>query len=132
MPKFGRRSKQNLLSCHPDLVRVFDEVIKHFDCSILCGHRGEDEQNELYLSIPPKTQVQFPNSKHNSNPSMAVDIAPYPINWKDRDRFHYFAGFVKGIAQGMDIEIRWGGDWDSDTEVRDNRFDDLVHFEIIL
>jgi hypothetical protein len=30
----------------------------------------------------------------------------------------------------MDIPLRWGGDWDSDTEVNDNGFDDLVHFEL--
>ena len=31
----------------------------------------------------------------------------------------------------MGIKIRWGGDWDSDTQVNDNKFDDLVHFEEI-
>ena len=31
----------------------------------------------------------------------------------------------------MGIDLRWGGDWDRDTEVRDNTFDDLVHFEIV-
>ena len=30
----------------------------------------------------------------------------------------------------MDINLRWGGDWDQDTEVKDNRFDDLGHFEL--
>ena len=34
-------------------------------------------------------------------------------------------------AKSMGIDIRWGGDWDRDTEVRDNKFDDLVHFEIV-
>ena len=28
-------------------------------------------------------------------------------------------------------KIRWGGDWDSDGEIKDNNFDDLVHIEII-
>jgi hypothetical protein len=31
----------------------------------------------------------------------------------------------------MGIELRWGGDWSMDFEVKDNRFDDLVHFEIV-
>jgi peptidoglycan L-alanyl-D-glutamate endopeptidase CwlK len=30
----------------------------------------------------------------------------------------------------MGIKIRWGGDWDSDGDINDNRFDDLVHVEI--
>ena len=66
----------------------------------------------------------------NANPSRAVDVAPYPIDWSDRERFTYFAGFVKGIASQMGIDIIWGGDWDNDTDLKDNGFDDLVHFEL--
>jgi len=28
------------------------------------------------------------------------------------------------------MKIRWGGDWDMDTQTKDNKFDDLVHFEL--
>lgn len=28
-------------------------------------------------------------------------------------------------------EVRWGGDWNNNTELKDNSFDDLVHFELI-
>ena len=44
MPKFGNRSKQRLETCHEDLQEIFNEVIKYFDCSVLCGHRGEEDQ----------------------------------------------------------------------------------------
>ena len=54
----------------------------------------------------------------------------YPIDWEDRERFSYFAGFVKGVAWRLNIRVRWGGDWDGDTELSDNNFDDLVHFEL--
>jgi len=30
----------------------------------------------------------------------------------------------------MGFKIRWGGDWDMDTHTKDNKFDDLVHFEM--
>ena len=60
----------------------------------------------------------------------AVDLAPYPINWNDRDRFHYMGGMVRGIAKQLNLNVRWGGDWDSDGETKDNNFDDLVHIEI--
>jgi peptidoglycan L-alanyl-D-glutamate endopeptidase CwlK len=42
----------------------------------------------------------------------------------------YFAGFVKGVASQMGIPIRWGGDWNSDNNLKDNKFDDLPHFEL--
>jgi len=129
MPGYSERSKDRLLTCDPKLQVVFSEVIKHFDHAILEGHRGRDSQNEKYRQ--GLSRLKWPKSKHNSEPSAAVDAAPYPIDWEDRERFHFFAGFVKGIAAGIGIEIRWGGDWDSDTEVKDNRFDDLPHFELV-
>jgi len=129
MPQFSARSLSRLDTCEQDLQDVFEEVIKHFDCTILCGHRGEEEQNKAF--VLRRTKVQFPNSKHNSIPSKAVDAVPYPINWNDRERMTYFAGFVKGVAASKGIKIRWGGDWDQDTEVMDNGFDDLPHFELV-
>jgi peptidoglycan L-alanyl-D-glutamate endopeptidase CwlK len=35
-----------------------------------------------------------------------------------------------GVASQMGLKIRWGGDWDMDTQTKDNKFDDLVHFEL--
>ena len=83
MPYFGRRSKKQLSTCDKKLQDVFNEVIKHVDCSVLEGHRGE------------------------------------------------FAGFVLGIAKSIGITLRWGGDWDRDWTVMDNKFDDFPHFELI-
>jgi peptidoglycan L-alanyl-D-glutamate endopeptidase CwlK len=129
MAKFGKRSTYNLLSCDPRLVKVFKAVVIEFDCSVLCGHRGEEEQNEAFDEW--RSKLEYPKSKHNSMPSMAVDVVPYPVDWNDKERFYYFAGYAKGIAATMGVKLRWGGDWDSDTEVKDNGFQDLPHFEII-
>ena len=129
MPYFGRRSKKQLSTCDKKLQDVFNEVIKHVDCSVLEGHRGEVRQNELYEE--GKTKVYFPNGRHNANPSRAVDVVPYPIDWDDRERFHLFAGFVLGIAKSIGMTLRWGGDWDRDWTVMDNKFDDFPHFELI-
>jgi len=128
LPKFGSRSKERLTTCDERLQKVFNEVIKYVDCSVLEGHRGEERQNRLFEE--GKTKVTYPNGRHNSNPSNAVDVTPYPINWEDRERQTLFAGFVIGIARSMGITLRWGGDWDMDFEVMDNRFDDFPHFEI--
>ena len=128
MPRFGSRSINRLKTCDQKLQELFYEVVKHFDCSIIEGNRGEERQNKAYAD--GKSKVKYPNGKHNKFPSGAVDVAPYPIDWSDRDRFHYFGGFVLGVAKQMGMNIRWGGDWNQDTETKDNKFDDLVHFEI--
>ena len=129
MPKFGKRSKESLVTCENRLQDVFNEVIKIVDCSILEGHRSKDRQNKLYEE--GKTKVRYPNGRHNASPSNAVDVAPYPIDWDDRERFHLFAGFVLGVANRMGITLRWGGDWNMNFEVDDNKFDDFPHFELI-
>ena len=128
MAKFGKRSKERLATCHPDLQKVFNEVIKHVDCSVLEGMRNEERQNKLFDE--GKTKVRYPSGRHNNDPSYAVDVTPYPINWEDWERQTLFPGFVIGTARAMGITLRWGGDWDMDFKVMDNRFDDFPHFEI--
>ncbi len=129
MPKFSERSMSKLETCDPALQKVFLEVVKTFDCTVFTGRRGKEQQDELFRQ--GKSQVKFPFSMHNTYPSKAADVAPYPIDWKDRERAYYFAGYVLGIAQSMGIKLRFGGDWDGDWEVKDNSFDDLWHFELI-
>tara|TARA_Y100001973_G_C5134274_1_gene299459 strand:- start:513 stop:896 length:384 start_codon:yes stop_codon:yes gene_type:complete len=124
MPSFSSKSLARLNSTDERLVRVFTEVVKHFDCTILEGKRTVDRQKMLVQQGKSKTM----NSKHLKG--KAVDVAPYPIDWNDRERFTYFAGYVMGIAAKMGVKLRWGGDWDRDTQVKDNNFDDLPHFEI--
>jgi len=128
MASFGAQSRIRLNSCHPDLIRLFDEVVKNYDCTILCGHRGEEEQTKAFNE--GRSKVQFPNSRHNSLPSMAVDVMRYPIDWEDRIRMYHFAGYVLGVANSLGINIRWGGDWDSDLDFEDNKFFDAPHFEL--
>ena len=128
MAKFGKTSKKRLGTCEKDLQRLFEEVVKHFDCSVLEGHRGQEKQDKYFNE--GKSKVKYPKGRHNASPSMAVDVVPYPIDWHDRERFHLFAGFVIGIAQSMGIKLRWGGDWNMNFEVDDNKFDDFPHFEL--
>jgi peptidoglycan L-alanyl-D-glutamate endopeptidase CwlK len=129
MAKYSAVSRERLASCDPRLQEVFNEVIKYFDCSILEGHRGQALQ-DLYFS-QHKSKLKWPNGEHNKIPSKAVDAMPCPVNWKDLNRDCYFAGFVVGIAAHIGIKIRWGKDWDQDTDLNDQTFMDGPHFELI-
>ena len=129
MPSFSEKSLARLATCDARLQRVFHEVVRHFDCTILEGHRDKERQNRMVAE--GKSKVRWPHGKHNTVPSLAVDVTPFPIVWDDRERQTLFAGFVLATAKAMGVDLRWGGDWDRDTEVRDNAFDDLVHFELV-
>lgn len=128
MPNFSELSKQRLSTCHPNLQLLFNEVIKEFDCAILVGFRGKEDQEKAFSERT--SQEHWPNSKHNTTPSIAVDVAPWPIDWGNKKRFYYFAGYVMGTAIRLGIPLRWGGDWDGDKDLDDQTLYDLVHFEI--
>ena len=130
MPRFGKRSKERLKGVDAKLQNVLNEVVKYFDIAVIEGLRSQERQNELVAQGKSKTKF----GKHVEG--KAVDIAPYPIDWKARDDFHLLGGFVLGVASQMGVNVRWGGDWSASSlykgkrTTKDNSFDDLVHFEL--
>jgi len=120
MPVFSMKSRERLLTCHPDLQRLFNEVIKVVDCTVICGHRTRAEQDKALRE--GRSLAQWPRSKHNGLPSLAVDVGPYPIDWTDHVRWDAFAVIVKGIAARLNIKVRWGGDF--------KRLVDKPHWEL--
>jgi peptidoglycan L-alanyl-D-glutamate endopeptidase CwlK len=134
---YSLASKNKLETCHPDLQTLFFYVSLNYENTIVCGHRGEAEQNEAFAA--GNTKLKYPDSKHNSEPSMAVDAVPYEktgLDW-GKTQSAYFAGFVKATAEilfRMSIighRIRCGIDWDNDNDIDDTKFWDACHFEII-
>ena len=123
-------SRRNLQTCHIELCSLFFKVDKYFPILVIEGHRGKARQNRFFRE--GRSKLRYPDGNHNRQPSLAVDAAPHPLNWNDRERFTLFAGYVMGMATARGIKVRWGGDWDQDFEVEDNRFDDLVHFELVM
>jgi len=129
MPSFGKRSKENLQGVHPDIISVLDEAIKYFDFSVLEGVRTLERQKGLYALGKSHTL----NSKHLrqlDGYSHAVDVAPYPINWKDKRRFAYLAGLIMGIAETKGIALTWGNDWDNDGDFDEHKLQDGPHFQL--
>ena len=120
MPSFGAKSQTILSTCHPDLQRLMNEAIKHVDFSIICGFRNQADQDKAFAE--GKSKLKWPHGNHNKNPSLAVDIAPYPIDWNNDQRFRDLAVVIKSVAQQLGIPVQWGGDW--------HGFVDLPHYEL--
>jgi peptidoglycan LD-endopeptidase CwlK len=136
MPQFSDDSRSKLSTCHIDLQVIFFEVIKHIDCSIVEGHRNEIAQNKAFEE--GKSKLTWPNGKHNQLPSLAVDVAPYPINWQNSRQFIFFGGLVLGIVEGLKNQqkithrVRWGGNWACNFDIdSETGFIDLCHFELM-
>lgn len=135
MPLFSQKSLANLKTCHPELQVLFFEVIQYWDCIIIEGYRDKAGQERAFRN--GNTKLLYPNSKHNTIPSMAVDVYPYPLPTnKQMGDYYFFGGFVLGIAAmlkangTMRYSVRYGADWNNNQRVSDENFSDGVHFEL--
>lgn len=141
MPKFSKKSQALLDQVHPDLQLVLTCAIKYIDFTVLDSTIRTKEQQAQYVK---EGKSKTMNSKHlkrlvpeyDKEYSLAVDIAPYPINWDDRESFCLMAGYILGIANVLKSEgmihsdIVWGGDWNQNSRTKDEKFSDCPHFEI--
>ncbi len=131
MPTFSKKSIQQLDTCDKQLVILFNCIVNVYDCTIIEGHRNDANQNRYYDEGKSKFKAGE-GGKHNmQRPSLAVDVAPYPIDWNNLIRFYHFGGYVCATARCHRINLRWGGDWDDDYDLEDQNFNDLVHFELV-
>lgn len=133
MRTWSARSTARLATCHPLLRELMtralaDPALPH-DLTILCGHRDINAQEAAWMSGASK--LHWPESAHNSTPSLAVDVAPIvddAVSW-DWPRYHEIAPVIKATWAGMEAEgltagwaLTWGGDWP--------RFPDGPHWEL--
>lgn len=138
--KFSKRSQDILSTCHPDLQRVVSRALclQVIDFSVIEGHRSAQRQQELFTQGRTQLDGVKKRSKHNADPSEAVDLLPWPYTvngvnvWDDKLRFHMLAGVMFSAASLESVRLRWGGDWDGDGNNADSNFHDLPHFEILL
>ena len=129
MPRFGKRSMANLEGVHPLLVDWAFRLVTKFDITVSSGVRDLTTQRQYVASGASKTM----NSMHllqTDGYGHAIDIAPYPINYKRTRNFDIMAGIGLCLSWEMDVPIRWGGDWDRDLDPYDQSFNDTGHFEL--
>ena len=131
---YSAKSQNRLNQAHPDLIMIAEVLMgmQLLNVGVVYTHRDEVTQNKLFEAVPQVTTVKFPNSKHNAFPSNAIDFQIY-INGKptwERVHYIYLAGIVMAIAYDLKKKVRWGGNWDMDSEIMtDQKFQDLMHFE---
>jgi len=128
--KLTDASLAKLATCHPDLRRVVMHAAKTHDFFVVCGWRGEKDQNLAYDQ--KRSQVRWPDGKHNRLDedgvplSDAVDLVPFdPLTgrtlWEIGPHWGELAAGMFAAASICRVEIAWGGDWP--------QFKDLPHFQ---
>ena len=110
MFKLSKKSQERLETCDERLITIVNDVCKVIDVTVLCGHRGKEEQEKAFNE--GKSRAHFGQSYHNALPSLAVDIAPYPINWDVNDpRWEIMCNLVLYIANRYGIKVKLGRDF---------------------
>ena len=129
-------------------ILLYIKNVLEIDHTVLEGHRDEETQNRYYNQKPQITKLKWPESAHNIFPSKAVDVVPYVrvpgerggIHWHSTDsmiRENYYKEMVRfaTIFQMVGFllfqtETTWGGDWDNDYSLMDERWKDYPHIQL--
>lgn len=132
MPKFTARSLALLDNADVRLRAVCVEAIQVYDFTVLESYRDREQQEKDFARGASK--LQWPNSPHNKHPARAVDLAPFPVDWSEGERPHLRFAFLAGVmfmaAHRLGVTIRWGGDFNRNLDPRDDKWQDLPHFEV--
>lgn len=145
---FGSTSLGRLATVHPKLQQVVTRALElsPIDFMVLEGKRTPERQRELYgqgrttaqctaagISVKyAKPHLQKVTWTLNSNhfTGRAVDLVPFPVDWKDVAKFDAIAKAMNAAAVELGIGIRWGADWDDDGKPREKGESDSPHFEL--
>lgn len=132
--EFGAKSRLQLNTVDQRLVRVLYHALSYSlaDFSILQGHRNQVLQDKAFAE--GNSKVKWPNSNHNSNPSLAIDFLPYPFRgWDIVHDFVFVAAIILAAAYELGIDCRWGGNWNMNNRIMEdqNWEKDLGHIELI-
>jgi peptidoglycan L-alanyl-D-glutamate endopeptidase CwlK len=136
---FSKKSIELLELSDNDIQVLLNEVIEIYDVRVLETYRDKKRQNQLLKK--GFTELPFPESKHNTLPSKAIDLAPWHrelphIRFYDTNSYYFMAGVIYATAYELKKagvitgNIRWGGDWNGNMDFYDQNFYDLGHFEL--
>ena len=131
--KLGKTSLARLQGVDETLVNVVKRAIEisEVDFSVLEGVRTLERQRELYAqgrTAPGKIVTWTMKSRHIEG--KAVDLVPYPLDWNDLEKFNKIKDAMFQAAKELDVNLRWGADWNGNGEYREKGEYDSPHFEI--
>jgi peptidoglycan LD-endopeptidase CwlK len=110
------RDIERLEGVHPSLVELVQVARFRTPFTVIQGLRTLEEQKRLFASGASRTM----KSRHLTG--HAVDLAPTPLDWNNKESFRHLAYVMQSVADERKIRIRWGGNFAG--------FFDGPHFEL--
>ena len=134
---WGLASRTKMMLLDSRWPPMLDDILRvcPFDITLVWTYRGRLAQERAFAE--GTSTKQWPDSVHNTEPSKALDLAPYidgQIDWGREDhgrRYYIIGGIVWAVAEQHGHEVRSGMDWDRDGDLDDQRLIDLGHWEVL-
>ncbi len=127
MFKFSKKSSERLNNrlVHPLIKKLMNEAIKNspLDFTIVETVRTLEQQKiNISKGVSKTIKSRHISGFNKSKLCEAIDIAPYPIDWKNIKRFIELSCHIKKTAQKLGIKVEYGGDW--------KNFKDYPHYQL--
>ena len=144
MFRFSKNSEKKLRGMEKPLQDIFRLALKlsDVDFGISEGHRAISRQKKLYAQGRTEPGDIVTNidgvknlSDHNYKPARAGDIYAYVNGQANYDDIYmmYLGGVITAAAKILELDIKWGGNWDGDgVLLTDQNLKDAPHYSIIL
>jgi peptidoglycan L-alanyl-D-glutamate endopeptidase CwlK len=133
--KLSERSLERAKDVNPKLIDIILLAIRRtpidFGVAYQGGKRTAEEQNLLFKEGYSKCDGYEILSKHQTGNAIDLNIFVGSKVVENKEMLCVIAGVMFACANELNVKLRWGLDWDSDGDIRDNTFNDQYHFEIV-
>jgi peptidoglycan L-alanyl-D-glutamate endopeptidase CwlK len=132
--KLSERSLERARDVNPKLINLILLAIRRtpidFGVAWMGGKRTAEEQNQLFKEHYSQCDGYEKLSKHQSGDAIDLNIFVGSKLVENKEMLCVVAGVMFSCANEMNINLIWGLDWNSNGDIRDNKFNDMYHFEI--
>jgi peptidoglycan L-alanyl-D-glutamate endopeptidase CwlK len=132
--KLSERSLERAKDVNPKLINLILLAIRRtpidFGVAWMGGKRTAEEQNQLFKEGYSQRDGYEKLSKHQSGDAIDLNIFVGSKLVENKEMLCVVAGVMFSCANELGIKIIWGRDWNSNGDLRDNKFNDQYHFEL--
>jgi len=133
--KLSNRSLRRLEGVNPKLINLLLLAIRRtsidFGVAWMGGIRTAEEQNQLFKEGYSQRDGYEKISNHQIGDAVDLNVFVGSKMVENKEMLCVIAGVMFACANELNVNIRWGLDWNMNGDIRDNTFNDQYHFELI-
>jgi peptidoglycan L-alanyl-D-glutamate endopeptidase CwlK len=111
---FGDKSKDRMFGVIPRLINTAERALSYniMDMTVLdYGGVRNDETQKMLVGRGASSTLRSKHLIQDDGFGHALDLAPYPVDWKNIHRFTLMATLMYRAAPEEGLVLEWGGHW---------------------